>query len=194
MKLIHIDSSALGAHSVSRELSASIVAALRKRHAGLQVSYRDLAAEPLPHWTPASDADDPAAARGGALVDEFLAADIVVIGAPMYNFGVPSQLKAWIDRIAVAGKTFRYTADGPQGLAGGKKIIIASSRGGFYGPGSPAAGMDFQESYLRTVFGFFGISDIEVIRAEGVNISEEQKRLALGAAHAAIEVETRLAA
>ena len=194
MKLLHLDSSALGSHSVSRELTASIVAAYRRRHASIDVRYRDLAARPLPHWTPAADAEDPSNARGGEALDEFLAADVVVVGAPMYNFGVPSQLKAWIDRIAVAGKTFRYTADGPQGLAGGKQIVIASSRGGFYGAASPAAAMDFQESYLRTVFGFLGVTAIEVIRAEGVNISSEQKGLALDAAHAAIDAELPMAA
>jgi FMN-dependent NADH-azoreductase len=117
-----------------------------------------------------------------------------VVGAPMYNFSVPSQLKAWIDRIAVAGKTFAYSAAGAQGLAGGKKVVIASTRGGFYGVESPMAAMDFQEEYLRTVFGFLGVTDIEVIRAEGLNIGAEQKALALGQAHAAIEHDARLAA
>ncbi|MEZ5460646.1 FMN-dependent NADH-azoreductase [Dokdonella sp.] len=194
MKLIHIDSSALGDQSVSRELTAAIVTSLRRQHGGLQVSYHDLVADPLPHWTPAADAEDPSAARGGELLDEFLAADVIVIGAPMYNFGIPSQLKAWIDRVAVAGKTFRYGANGPEGLAGGKKLVIASSRGGVYSAGSPAAGMDFQETYLRGVFGFLGITDIEVVRAEGVNMSAEHKRKVLDAAHESIGREDRLAA
>jgi FMN-dependent NADH-azoreductase len=103
----------------------------------------------------------------------------------MYNFGIPSQLKAWIDRIAVAGKTFRYGANGPEGLAGGKRVIIASSRGGMYASG-PAAMMDFQESYLRTVFGFIGITDIEFVRAEGLNMGDEPKAQALQAARATI--------
>jgi FMN-dependent NADH-azoreductase len=98
-------------------------------------------------------------------MDQFLASDVIVIGAPMYNFSIPSQLKAWIDRIAVAGKTFRYGPNGPEGLAKGKKVVIASARGGAYGDESPA---DFQEPYLRHVFGFLGISDIEFVRAEGV--------------------------
>ncbi len=194
MKLLHIDSSALGTHSVSRELSAATVAAFRRNHPGLEVDYLDLAADPLPHWTPVADASDPASARGGELLDAFLAADIVVVGAPMYNFGIPSQLKAWIDRIAVAGKTFRYGANGPEGLAGGKQLVIASSRGGVYSEGSPGAAMDFQESYLRSVFGFLGVTDIEVIRAEGVNMSPEHKQKALEAARAAIAKEVRLAA
>src|SRR5512144_911195 len=106
MKLLHIDSSALGAHSVTRELSAAIVDAWKRREPGLEVSYRDLAAAPLPHWTPVADAADPAARAGQNALAEFLSADVIVIGAPMYNFGVPSSLKAWIDRIVVAGKTF----------------------------------------------------------------------------------------
>ena len=132
-----------------------------------------------------ADASDPAVALGNQMLEDFLAADIVVIGAPMYNFGIPSQLKAWIDRIAVAGKTFRYGANGPEGLAGGKRVIIASSRGGMYASG-PAAVMDFQESYLRTVFGFIGITDIEFVRAEGLNMGDEPKAQALQAARATI--------
>ena len=129
MKLLHIDSSALGAHSVSRQLTADIVAELKRQATGIQTHYHDLTAEPLPHWSPVADASDPAVALGNQMLEDFLAADIVVIGAPMYNFGIPSQLKAWIDRIAVAGKTFRYGANGPEGLAGGKRVIIASSLG-----------------------------------------------------------------
>ncbi|WP_092411059.1 FMN-dependent NADH-azoreductase [Dokdonella immobilis] len=194
MKLIHLDSSALGAHSVSRELTAAIVEDYRRVHPGLQVQYHDLVAEPLPHWTPVADADHPTVARGGELLEEFLAADVVVIGAPMYNFGIPSQLKAWIDRVAVAGKTFRYGENGPEGLAGGKKLVIASSRGGVYSAGSAGAAMDFQETYLRGVFGFLGITDIEVVRAEGVNMSAEHKQKAIAAARASIAGEQRKAA
>jgi len=112
-------------------------------------------------------------------LQEFLDANIVVIGAPMYNFGVPSQLKAWIDRIAVKGKTFAYTEYGPKGLAGGKTVIIASARGGFYGAASPAAAWDHQEAYLKTVFGFLGVTDIRFLRAEGLNVSAEQKTKAI---------------
>ncbi|MDO1528687.1 NAD(P)H-dependent oxidoreductase [Fulvimonas sp. R45] len=186
MKLLHIDSSALGQHSVSRALSARIVDQLKDQHASLEVSHRDLAAQPLPHWQPVADASDPAALAGSEALEEFLAADIVVIGAPMYNFGIPSQLKTWIDRIAVAGKTFRYTADGPEGLAGGKRVIVASSRGGIYSPGSAGAAMDFQEPYLRAVFGFLGIPELEFVRAEGLNLNEEHKRKALASAHESI--------
>jgi FMN-dependent NADH-azoreductase len=186
MKLLHIDSSALGAHSVSRGLSAAIVAAWKRREPGLKVQYRDLAAHPLPHWAPVADPADAAARDGGALLDEFLNADVVVIGAPMYNFSVPSQLKAWIDRIVIAGKTFRHSANGVEGLAGGRKVIIASARGGFYGADSGRADFDFQEAYLRQVFGFIGITDIEFVRAEGVGISPEQRAKSVNDAHAAI--------
>lgn len=194
MNLLHIDSSALGAHSVSRELGAALVEAWKRRHPDGTVVHRDLAANPLPHWTPVADADDPAARTNAEVLDEFLAADTIVIGAPMYNFGVPSTLKAWIDRIAIAGKTFRYDADGPQGLAGGKRVVIASSRGGVYSEGSPYAAADFQEAYLRQVFGFLGVTDIEVVRAEGVNLGPEQKAAAVASAHASIETCARRAA
>jgi FMN-dependent NADH-azoreductase len=185
MKLLQIDSSALGGHSVSRQLTADIVAQLQRHIPGLDIQYHDLAAQPLPHWTPVADANDPAVALGNRMLEEFLAADIVVIGAPMYNFAISSQLKAWIDRIAVAGKTFRYTAQGAEGLAGGKRVIIASSRGGFYSDG-PGTAMDFQEPYLRAVFRFIGITELEFVRAEGLNINAEQKATALQSAQASI--------
>jgi FMN-dependent NADH-azoreductase len=194
MKLLHIDSSALGAHSVSRELSAAIVAAWKRRHPGLEVVYHDLAANPLPHWTPVADAADPTAVTGQAMIDEFLSADVVVIGAPMYNFSIPSTLKAWIDRIVVAGKTFRYSATGVEGLAGGRKLIIASARGGFYGADSGRAHFDFQEDYLRQVFGFIGVTDIEFVRAEGIGLGPEQKAKAVNDAHAEIHARLPVAA
>jgi FMN-dependent NADH-azoreductase len=197
MKLLHVDSSILGAGSVSRLLSAEIVAAERGRHPGLQVVYRDLAADPVGHLSgahlaaaQAAPAEDGALQRdlqiGQAALEEFLAADIVVIGAPMYNFSIPSQLKAWIDRLAVAGKTFRYSENGPVGLAGGKKVIVASSRGGFYGPGTPIAFLDHQENYLRGIFGFFGIDDVTFVRAEGVALGAEQRASAIDAARGEI--------
>jgi FMN-dependent NADH-azoreductase len=108
----------------------------------------------------------------------------------MYNFGIPSTLKAWIDRIAVAGKTFRYTAEGPEGLAGGKKMIVASTRGGFL----QGAASDFQEPYLRFVFGFLGIRDVEFVRAEGLAVSPEQRARAMADALAAIAVPLPIAA
>jgi FMN-dependent NADH-azoreductase len=198
MKLLHIDSSALGQHSVSRELSAAIVAGWKRRNPDLEVVYRDLAAEPLPHWSPVADAADPAAdpaaVASQAVLDEFLTADVIVIGAPMYNFSIPSSLKAWIDRVMVAGKTFRYTESGPEGLAGGKKVIVASSRGGFYGDDSGRAHLDFQEDYLRQVFGFVGITDIEFVRAEGIGMGPDYRAKALTDAHAKIAERLPIAA
>lgn len=182
MNILHVDASALGPHSVSRELTAAIVARLQRAHPDARVIARDLSADPLPHWAPVEDADSPQAQQNRAVLDEFLAADIVVIGAPMYNFGVPSSLKAWIDRIAVAGTTFRYGANGPEGLMGGKRVIVASSRGGVYSSG-PGAGLDFQESYVRAVLGFLGVTDVAFVRAEGVNMGAAPKTQALAAAH-----------
>ncbi len=194
MKLLHIDASALGAYSVSRGLTSAIVAEFTRNHPGLEVTYRDLHADPLSHWALPAGENDPAAAESDKVMEEFLAADVVVIGAPMYNFSISSSLKAWIDRIAVAGKTFRYTAAGPEGLAGGKRVIIASSRGGIYADGTPAAGMDFQEPYLRAVLGFLGVTDIEFVRAEGVARGDEQKTAAIGNAVAGISGLLRKAA
>src|SRR5262249_4206633 len=195
MKLLHIDSSALGGGSVSRQLTQAIVAGWRDAHPDLAVVYRDLAADPPPHFSPAlagamfgkpedlSPAQRADLALSEALISEFLAADAVVIGAPMYNFSIPSQLKAWIDRITQKGRTFAYTEKGPVGLAGGKRVIIASSRGGIYSDEARRA-LDFQESYLRGVLSFFGVTDVTMVRAEGVNISPEAKAQAVAAAHA----------
>lgn len=193
MKILHIDSSALGTASASRELTAAVVRQLRADSPHVEVSYRDLDAQPLPHFTGATLAkSDPAeAALAKTVLEEFLAADVVVIGAPMYNFSLPSTLKAWIDRIAVAGVTFRYTANGPEGLAGGKRVVVASTRGGVYGDASPA---DFQEAYLRQVFAFLGIPSIEILRAEGLSLSPENRRQGLAAAHAAIQSAPAVAA
>jgi FMN-dependent NADH-azoreductase len=193
MKLLHLDSSPLGTHSVTRELSAAVVAQWRRTRPGLEVRYHDLATEALPHWTPlpreSLDTLAPETRaeieRNEALLQEFLASDVIVIGAPMYNFGIPSQLKAWIDRIAVAGRTFRYTAAGPEGLAGGKRVIVASARGGLYA-GTARETMDFQEAYLRQLFGFLGISQIEFVRAEGIGFGPEQRSAAIAAAKAHI--------
>ena len=186
MRLLHIDASILGANSASRQLSEAVVERLRKSTPDLEVTYRDLAAGPLAHLsgahlaaaqgaTPESPALQQDLAASQAVLEEFLAADIVVIGAPMYNFTIPSQLKAWIDRILVAGKTFRYGAAGPEGLAGNKRVIIAISRGGLYGPGAPAAVLEHLETYLRGVFGFIGVTNPELIVAEGLQLGPEQR-------------------
>jgi len=186
MKLLHIDASILGGNSVSRQLSAAAVARLRKATPDLDVTYRDLSVSPLAHLsgehlaaahgaTPETPAVRDDIAASAAALDDFLAADVVVIGAPMYNFTIPSQLKAWIDRILVAGKTFKYSEKGVEGLAGNKRVIVALSRGGFYGTGAPAAAGEHLETYLRWVFGFIGVTNVEIIAADGIQISPEQR-------------------
>jgi FMN-dependent NADH-azoreductase len=192
MKLLHIDSSVLGPHSVSRQVSAAIVDRLRQATPGLDIVYRDLTSTPLahlsgPHLAAAQGAVPEAAllpdiAASQAVLEEFLAADIVVLGAPMYNFTIPSQLKAWIDRIVVAGKTFKYDAQGVQGLAGNKRVIIAVSRGGFYGPDTPMAAFEHLESYLRGVFGFIGVKNLEFIVADGIQVGPEHREKAVAGA------------
>ncbi|MBR1173151.1 FMN-dependent NADH-azoreductase [Bradyrhizobium sp. KB893862 SZCCT0404] len=192
MKLLHIDSSVLGPHSVSRQVSAAIVDRLRQATPSLEVTYRDLTQTPLAHLSgshlaaaqgaPAPAELGPDLAASAAALDEFLAADVVVIGAPMYNFTIPSQLKAWIDRVLVAGKTFSYGANGPQGLAGGKRVIVAISRGGYYGAGSPAAALEHLETYLRGIFGFMGITDPEFIIADGIQVGPEHREKSIASA------------
>jgi FMN-dependent NADH-azoreductase len=174
--ILHIDSSINGENSASREVSASIVNQLKSALWREEVVYRDLAANPLSHLTLDAFADT-------SVLEEFQAADTIVIGAPMYNFTVPSQLKAWIDRIVIAGATFRYTENGPEGLAKGKRVIIALARGGFYNEGSPAASLEYLERYLTGLFNFIGIEP-EFVAADGLAVSPEQReesiRLALG--------------
>ena len=176
MNILHIDS-AITPNSASRELTQHTVDLLLAANPGAQVQRLDLHAQPIDHLAAvslgfrtgqeAATADERAQnALSEQLVSQFLAADVVVIGAPMYNFSVPSQLKAWIDRVAQAGRTFRYTANGPEGLAGGKRVIVLSSRGGQYAGTPFEAAMDHQEAYLRAVFSFFGLPEIEIVRAE----------------------------
>ena len=185
MKLLHIDSSIQGEGSASRELTREIVARWKAERPDTQVTYLDLAAQELPHLSQKSllSADELEAARNAEALEQFLAADAVVIGAPVYNFTIPSQLKAWIDRITVAGKTFRYTASGPQGLAGGKQVVVAVSRGGVRA--SDASG-EFGEPYLKFLFAFLGIHDVRFVRAEGLAISPQQRAESLSAAKAMI--------
>jgi FMN-dependent NADH-azoreductase len=200
MKLLHIDSSPLAAGSVSRQLTRSIVDQWLATHPGTTVEHLDLVARPIAHLDIDSLGFRLGPNAGGlteaqqrenelseALVTQFLAADVIVVGAPMYNFSIPTQLKAWIDRIAQAGRTFTYTATGPKGLAGGKTIIVASTRGGVYPDGGAA---DHQESYLRTVFGFVGVTDVRFVRAEGLAMGDELRAKALTAAQHAIAEHT----
>jgi FMN-dependent NADH-azoreductase len=183
MKLLHLDSAITADQSVSRNLSADIVAHLKASAPEIEVTYRDLVAQPLDHLT----LDQmPAPGESTPLLDEFLTADIVVIGAPMYNFTVASQLKAWIDRILIAGKTFRYGESGPVGLAGHKRVIVGVSRGGLYGANSPAAKDEHVETYLTTVFGLIGVAP-EYVIAEGMLIGPEQHVAAVAEAERLID-------
>jgi FMN-dependent NADH-azoreductase len=202
MNLLHLDASILGANSASRQLSAAIVARLRQADPATAVTYRDLAATPLGHLSgaqvaaamgaaPESLAVQQELADSQAVLREFLDADTVVIGAPMYNFGIPSQLKTWIDRIVARGQTFRYGEKGPEGLAGNKRVIIAVSRGGFYGAGTPIAAMEHVETYLRGVFGFIGVTNLEFVVAEGLLVGPEQREKSM---QSALAVAAELAA
>lgn len=178
MKLLHLDSSIQGDASASRIVSAAVVRRLGEVHGALDASYRDLAADPLPHLTLPGFATE----RAAAVLDEFLAADVIVIGAPMYNFGVASQLKAWFDHILVAGKTFRYGEGGVEGLAGDKRVIVALSRGGIYSDGGPIAAAEHAEMHLRTMLGFIGVTDLQFVVVEGVAFGPDQREAALNAA------------
>jgi FMN-dependent NADH-azoreductase len=196
MKLLHLDSSILGPHSVSRHLSAQVVDQLRNKVPDLCITYRDLAAQPIPHLSgpyvavtrggaevPQDVALTEDLALGETLMQEFLTADVVVIGVAFYNFSVSSQLKAWIDRIAIAGKTFRYTQAGElEGLSGNKRVILAIARGGFYGVGSPARAMEHAETYLRSAFAFIGVTNFDVIEANGLKVSDEQREISIAQA------------
>jgi FMN-dependent NADH-azoreductase len=206
MKLLHIDSSILAANSVSRQLTLDITNQWTASHPGTTVEYLDLAvntpshlsAESLGFRLPAgsdlSDVQKRENAVSEALVSQFLAADVIVVGAPLYNFSIPSQLKAWIDRVAQVGRTFKYTEKGPQGLAGGKTVIVASTRGGVYSTSEGGRAMEHQESYLHTVFGFFGITDVRFVRAEGLSMGDAKKTEALAGAAVEALAATREAA
>ena len=180
MTILHLDSAITGEHSASRELTAAIVRELTAADPAAQVTYRDLAAAPIDHLTLPGFASE----ESQTALAEFKAAGTLVIGAPMYNFGVPSQHKAWIDRIAIAGETFRYTETGAaEGLSGAKRVIVAVSRGGLYGGDSGQAAFEHVESYLRAVFAFIGVTDLTFVIAEGLKVSEEARGAAIAGAH-----------
>ena len=172
MKILQIDSSILGEHSASRLLTAAVVKRLLAGNEDASVTYRDVARDSLPQITAtlSNVASVPVEQRSlelqrdsqglATVLDEVLGADVIVIGAPMYNFGVPSQLKSWLDAVAVPGKTFQYDASGVKGLLGDKRVVIASARGGLYGADTPMAALDHQETYLRSFFGFLGVTRI----------------------------------
>ena len=200
MKLLHIDSSPLGEASVSRQLTAAVTQAFRRSEPALEVIYHDLVLNPPEHLDGEllqvtkfrdlenlNDRQKAELALTDRFVEEFLAADIVVIGAPMYNFSIPTQLKAWFDRLAQAGRTFRYTENGPVGLAGGKRVVIVSSRGGVYAGTANETAADHQEAYLRMLLGFFGVTDVEIIRAEGTSMGPDVRAKALADAYARID-------
>ncbi len=193
-----LNSSALGGASVSRQLIDTTVARLRAQNPGLKLVERDIGASPIPHLTldaatairggePANAAQQEARALSDELVGELQAADIIVIGAPMYNFGIPSTLKAWFDYVLRAGVTFRYTEAGPEGLLKGRRVIIVESRGGFYSSG-PAQPMDQQEPHLRTLLGFVGITDITFVRAEKLAFGPEARDESIAAAQAELKL------
>ena len=203
MKLLHIDSSILGDNSASRQLSGEVVKTWQAAEPGVVVTYRDLAADAISHFSASTlvAAGTAAELRNAAqqheadlsaqALAEFIAADAVVIAAPMYNFTIPTQLKAWIDRIAVAGQTFRYTEAGPEGLCGGKKVVIVSTSGGLHA--GQATGVA-HEDYLKVLFGFLGITDIEFVRAHGLAYGDEVRTKAMSDAQAHISEQLFVAA
>ncbi|NYT79503.1 NAD(P)H-dependent oxidoreductase [Alcaligenaceae bacterium] len=200
MKLLHVDSSINGITSNSRKLSQTVVTQWLATHPATQVDYLDLANETPNHLSrhalgfrlPPSDATLSQEQKhenhvSETLVSQFLEADVIVVGVPLYNFSIPSQLKAWIDRLAQAGRTFRYTENGPVGLAGDKTIIVALTRGGVYSNSEAGQAMEHQESYLKTIFGFFGVTDIRIIRAEGTDLGPDSRAKAIEQAIMAID-------
>ena len=202
MKLLHIDSSVLAGNSVSRQLTAQIVAQWQINHPDTAVDYLDLAVDAPSHLSADSLGFRLAPGTAGltevqqrenriseALVSQFLAADVIVVGAPLYNFSVPSQLKAWIDRIAQVGRTFKYTDKGPQGLAVGKIVLVASTRGGAYSSTEGGRAMEHQESYLQAIFGFLGVADVRIVRAEGLAMGDASRTQALAAANDEIRAQ-----
>ncbi len=205
--LLHLDTSIQTSKSVSRRLSSAVVDRLKASDEALQVTYRDLAAHPLPHLTeavfasfhsddlsaltPAQQAD---AAESVTVLSEFLTADIVVIGVAFYNYSIPSSLKAWIDRVVVAGKTFNYGANGPVGYAGAKRVIVAIARAGVFAEGSPFAQREHAERYLRDIFSLIGINDLEVVVAEGLAFGPDASAAAVRGAMSRIEAISATAA
>jgi len=177
-----VTSSANGEASVSSRLAATLAERLREADPSAHILLRDVGSDPLPHLTadtvaaiksePATEAELAARALSDSLVEELAAADILVIASPMYNFGMSSTLKAWFDHVLRAGVTFRYTAEGPEGLMTGKKAVLIESRAGFYSEG-PGAAMDGQEPHIRNLLGFIGIDDVTVIRAEKLAFGPE---------------------
>ena len=200
--ILHLDSSAKSQGSVTRELTADAITSLKKQHPDAKVIYRDLTKNPLPHISPeylggifagGELANHETVKLSDKLLEELFAADILVIGAPVYNFGVPSQLKSWIDYIARAGKTFNYTAEGPKGLITGKRAIVAIASGGVYSSG-PMTSYDHVGSYLTQILGFLGITDVAIARAEKQAFGTEAASTEIAHAKQEIEKDTKRAA
>lgn len=184
MNILHIDSSILGTNSITRPLSALAVDRLVAAHPGAAVEHRDLGQDPIDHLSGAAFAE-----RGKVtdpVLEQFKAADVIVIGSPMYNWTISSQLKAWIDRVAVAGETFAYSPQGPKGLAGGKRVIVITGRGSSL-LDDRYAGYDHQEPYLRTFFRFLGITDVTFVHAQGVALAADARPGIVARAEAEIE-------
>ena len=191
MQILRIDSATTGEQSISRKLTDELVRHFTAKHPDATVIERDLVAEPLPHIdpittkairTPPETHEEAVAAAypdQRAVLDEFLASDVVIVGAPMYNFSIPSQLKAWLDRLGVPGVTFKYSEKGPEGLAGGRKVVVASARGGAYTNDQVA---ENQESLLATFFGFIGVDDLHFVRVEKAGFGPEAIEAGLAAA------------
>ena len=193
--ILLIQSSSNLASSVSRDLSESYVKDYRAAHPDATVTTRDLVSSPIPHLgvdllggffgkpEALTEAQKTALALSNTLLDEMMAASLIVIGVPMYNFSIPSALKAWIDHVVRAGRTFHYTAEGPRGLVVDKKAVLFLAAGGVYSDG-PYKPYDFQETYLRAILGFIGVTDVTVVRAEGLALGEESATKAVADARA----------
>ena len=192
MKVLYLDSGILGERSVSRIMTERAIARIKAEYPDADVTYRDFATDPVPHlaaetageWQALMVPDDPASppeqTLSRILLDEFLAADIVLIGASLYNLTVPSTIKAWLDRIVIVGKTFSYTPEGQlMGLMGHKRAIVCISRGGFYAEGHPSHEIEHCEKYMRSILGFMGIEKIDMITADGTSVSPETREQAL---------------
>jgi len=198
--ILNIKSSSNLQGSVTRQIGPVAVERLKAQYPDAKIIERDLVKTSIPHVSPqfvsamfSGQNDAPALALSQKLIDEVLASDIIVLEVPMYNFGIPSALKAWIDHVVRAGKTFRYGAAGPEGLAKGKKAIIVLGRGGVYSEG-PMKTMDYQEPYLRMILGFIGITDVETIVIEGVALGPEKAAAALAGARQRAHTLTHRAA
>lgn len=185
MRILHLDTSISGQASVSRMLSAEAVNCLSDRCQGATVAYRDLAENPIPHLAGNKNAGDSSSLQvdeGAQVLEEFLEADVIVIGVAFYNLSIPSQLKAWIDRIVVSGRTFRYGPNGLEGLAGERRMILLIARGGVYRDGISLAPTEHAEAYLKSIFAFIGVTDVEVIAAEGLALGDASREISTSSA------------